>query len=139
MKAYIVGGGTGGTEEYSGVYHLVTADGVCWATQWCSSFAWARKDLYEDREGLKDDWKKKYGEVEVLRMGEDNMTFDQLLANELNYVPAPEGKMADGQYYSILTVKDGQVINKTLAKPLRALSDLLVDAIAEDAKKSRQK
>jgi len=130
MKAYIVGGGMDGTEDYNGVYHLVTEDGVCWATQWCSSFDWARKDLYEDRAGLREDWKKEYGDVQVYRLGEDGMTFEKLLAKEMYYTPGKKGELKDGKYYSIITVKNGHW-TKSEPKPLQELGHVLVDALIE--------
>lgn len=133
MKAYIVGGGIDGTEEYNGVYHLVTGDGVCWATQWCSSFEWAMKDLYEDRARLREDWAKKYGEVEVLRLGEDAMTFERLLAREENYTPLQKGQLPDGTYYSIIKVKNGKW-EKSDPKPIERLCDLVAKTIKDAAK-----
>lgn len=134
MKAYIVGGGIDGTEEYNGVYHLVTADGAAWATQWCSSFDQARKDLYEDRAGLREDWAKRYGDVEVLRLGEDTMTFEHLANRQDHYTPAPKGGLADGVYYSIITVKKGQV-TKTEPKPVQELAASLVETMIKKQKK----
>ena len=133
MKAYIVGGGMSGTEEYNGVYHLVTEDGVCWATQWCSSFDWAMKDLYEDRKGLQEDWKKEYGDVKVLRLGEDGMTFEKLLAKEMYHKPAEKGVIKDGIYYSIVTVKNGHW-TKSEPKPIQELGHVLVDALIKENK-----
>ena len=130
MKAYIVGGGLDGTEEYNGVYHLVTADGVCWATQWCSSFDWARKDLYEDRAGLREDWEKKYGQVQVMRLGEDAMTFERLLMKEENYTPLQKGQLSDGVYYSIIKVKNGKW-DKSEPQPIDKLGDLVVKVLKE--------
>ena len=130
MKAYIVGGGTSGTEEYNGVYHLVTEDGVCWATQWCSSFAQARKDLYEDRSGLRADWEKKYGDVEVLRLGDDRTTFQDLLFREAGYTPQRKGELADGVYYSIITVKHGQW-HKSEPRPVQELAAAVVETLVK--------
>lgn len=131
MKAYLVGGGTSGTEEYDGVYHLVTADGFCWATQWCSSFEEAMKELYEDRAKLRENWKEKYGSVEVLRLGDDLMTFERLAAREENYTPLQKGQLADGVYFNILTVKNGQW-HKSEPRPIHALANLLVDAAIKE-------
>jgi len=131
MKAYIVGGGISGTEEYNGVYHLVTEDGVCWATQWCSSFEWAMKDLYEDRAGLQADLKKEYGGVEVLRLGQDSTTFEKLLAKELYHDPSKKGELKDGVYYSIVTVKNGHW-TKSEPKPIQELGHILVDTIIKE-------
>lgn len=134
MKAYIVGGGFSGTEEVNGVYHLVTADGVTWATQWCADFASARKELYEERSGLRADWKAKYGEVEVLRLGEDGMTFEQLASNQEHYVPSVKGKLADGVYYSIITVKNGEW-KKTEPKPIQELAASVVETMIKKQQK----
>lgn len=134
MRAYIVGGGIDGTEEYNGVYHLVTEDGVCWATQWCSSFERARKDLYEDRAGLKEDWKENYpGEVEVVCLGQDGMTFQRLLEREQTYNPTRKGELPDGVYYSIITVKNGHW-DKSQPKPVRDIGHIVVEALLENEK-----
>lgn len=130
MKAYIVGGGVDGTEEKEGMYHLVTEDGATWASQWCSDFERARKDLYEDRAGLQQDWKEKYGEVTVLRLGQDATTFEKLVAKQLYNTPGPQDKLADGLYYSILTVKKGHV-TKSEPAPIQELGHILVDALRE--------
>ena len=130
MKAYIVGGGMDGTKQVKGVYHLVTADGVCWATQWCSSFDWAMKDLYEDRAGLQADWAEKYGSVEVIRLGEDDMTFGDLLAMEQGYPMQDRDVLPDGVYYSVTTIKGGKRHNSALHS-IDSLNDLLIAALAE--------
>ncbi len=133
MRAYIVGGGFDGTEEYNGVYHLVTADGVTWATQWCSSFAWAMKDLYEDRSGLREDWAEKYGEVEVLRLGQDAMTLERLAAREENRVPAQKNQLPDGTYYCIIEVKDGKW-DKSEPQPIEKMADLMIQTMKDSVK-----
>lgn len=132
MRAYIVGGGLDGTEEYNGVYHLVTEDGKCWATQWCPSFERARKDLYEDRAGLREDWRVNYAsEVEVFRLGEDGMTFQRLVEREQYYTPSAKGQLPDGVYYSIITVKNGHW-DKSEPKPLRDIGHIVVEALIDN-------
>ena len=129
MRAYIVGGGIDGTQEVNGVYHLVTEDGKCWATQWCKSFADAYKELYEERAGLKEDWKNNYvSEVEVYRLGEDAMTFERLAERQVNYVPSRKGELPDGVYYSIITVKNGHW-DKAEPKPIGEIGRAVVDAL----------
>lgn len=135
MKAYIVGGGMDGTDNYNGVYHLVTADGICWATQWCSSFEWAHKDLYEDRAGLQADWAKKYGNVKVMRLGEDDMTFEKLVEREQTYNPMKESKLEDGIYFRVVYVKDGQK-HKMPLKPMNELSNAICAAVVDAIAKS---
>ncbi|MGN0968866.1 MAG: hypothetical protein ACI4O3_06300 [Oscillospiraceae bacterium] len=134
MKAYIVGGGPDGTEEYDGVYHLVTADGNCWATQWCSSFEQAQKELYDDRPRMREDLERKHGDVEIVRLGTDAMTFSRLLEREGTYMPAPKGLLADGLYYNIITVKDGEW-TKSEPRPIQELGHILVKALAENEQK----
>lgn len=133
MKAYIVGGGMDGTEEAAGVYHLVTADGITWATQWCDSFAAAMKELYTDREGLKEDWAAKYGQVDVMRLGQDSMTFERLAKKQDHAVFANQTELADGVYYKIITVKDGKV-TKSDARSVDKLGDLLVKAVKDSVR-----
>lgn len=129
MRAYIVGGGIDGTEEVNGVYHLVTEDGVCWATQWCKNFDDARKELYEDRVGLKEDWRAKYvSEVEVFRLGDDAMTFERLAERQMGYTPTRKGQLPDGVYYCIVTVKNGHW-EKSDPKPVRDIGHLVVEAM----------
>lgn len=130
MKAYIVGGGMDGTEEVAGVYHLVTADGITWATQWCADFEAAMKELYTEREGLKEDWAEKYGEVDVMRLGQDSMTFERLAKKQDHAVYTQHTELADGVYYKLITVKDGKVI-KSEARSIEKLGDLLVKAVKD--------
>ena len=134
MRAYIVGGGMDGTEEVQGVYHLVTADGVTWATQWCESFEDAMKELYVEREGLKEDWAEKYDHVEVVRLGCDAMTLERLAMKQDHAVYAKQSGLADGVYFSIIKVKNG-VWEKTDPKPIDALAGLVANTIAEKFKK----
>ncbi|MGM9606946.1 MAG: hypothetical protein ACI3XJ_05520 [Oscillospiraceae bacterium] len=133
MKAYIVGGGADGTEEYEGVYHLVTSDGNCWASQWCTSFEDAKKSLYDDRPQMRADLERKHGDVVVLRLGSDAMTFSRLLEREGSYVPAPKGLLADGLYYNLITVKDGEW-TKSEPRPIQELGTFLVEALVKKSK-----
>ncbi len=132
MHAYIVGGGLEGLDEYEGMYHLVTADGNCWASQWCTSFEEAKKALYDDRPQMREDLERKHGEVEVVRLGTDAMTFDRLLEREGTYMPAPKGLLADGLYYNLITVKDGEW-TKSEPRPIRELGSFLVKALEDKA------
>ena len=127
ITAYIVGGGSDGTEEYSGVYHLVTADGCTWASYWCESFEQAQKELYDNRDAMKKDMLAKFGSVSVARLGTDEMTFDRLLERSMSFVPN-QGKFPDGTYYSIITIKDGQW-SKTEPRPIRDLGHAVVETL----------
>lgn len=132
MKAYIVGGGESGTEEYEGMYHLVTSDGNCWASQWCTDFEDAKKALYDDRPQMRADLERKHGDVVVVRLGSDAMTFSRLLEREGTYMPAPKGLLADGLYYNLITVKDGEW-TKSEPRPVQELGSVLVKALMEKA------
>ena len=133
MKAYIVGGGPSGTDEYEGMYHLVTSDGNCWASEWCSSFEDAKKALYDDRPQMREDLERKHGDVVVVRLGTDAMTFSRLLEREGSYVPAPKGLLADGLYYNLITVKDGEW-TKSEPRPIQELGTFLVEALVKKSK-----
>ena len=128
MKAYLVGGGMDGKEEYEGYYYLVTADGISWRSRWCSGFEQARRELYEQHEQLRRDLEEKYGNIKLVRLGEDAMTFDRLLFKEEAYAPVPKKQMADGLYYNLITIKNGQW-HKGEPKPIEHLASALIKAI----------
>ena len=86
MKLYIVsndgnikGDGTGNID---GVYTLISEEGEYLYDHWCSSKSYAKGDLIERRPERIEECKKKFGEYEVLYLGEDDMTLAKLV--ELN-------------------------------------------------------
>lgn len=74
-KFYIIGPKDGG----DGIYSLVTEDGEGLASHMCSNRAYALGDLERDRPERRKEWKKKFGEYEVLYLGEDEMTKEELV------------------------------------------------------------
>lgn len=82
MKAYIVSESEHGTENIDGVYYLITEEGECLASHWCSNSAYALSDLYERRPERIAEFANRFGEFEVNYLGCDDMTMGKLI--ELN-------------------------------------------------------
>ena len=83
MKLYVCSNSDYGTENIDGIYYLITEEGECLASHWCSNKWYAKGDLYERRSERIDSYNARFGECECLYLGEDDMTFSRLL--ELNY------------------------------------------------------
>lgn len=79
MKAYIVSGSPGGTDDINGIYTLVTETGIALANHLCSDKSYAKGDLYADRPERIAEYTERFGELEVLFLGEDDMTNEELL------------------------------------------------------------
>lgn len=88
MKAYIVNDSFNGQEDIDGVYYLITDDGRCWYSHLCSHKGHAFGDLYGNRPERKEELSSVYNEVEVLYLGEDDMTIDTLLAKNYEWYKA---------------------------------------------------
>ena len=80
MKLYIVG--PGDNEDGNGLYGLVSEEGEGLASHLCSNRGFARGDLEGRRPERQKEWKEKFGEYEVLNLGDDDMTRERLV--ELN-------------------------------------------------------
>ena len=78
-KLYIVSNSEDGKQNIDGVYYLFAEDGECLYSHWCSSKSYAKGDLIEQRPKRIEECKKEYGEYEVLFLGEDEMTLEQLM------------------------------------------------------------
>ena len=78
MKLYIVTPENG----EDGVYSLLTEKGEGLASHFCSNLTFAKSDLESRRPERQKEWKEKYGDYEVLVLGDDEMTRDKLV--ELN-------------------------------------------------------
>jgi hypothetical protein len=72
-KLYIIGHG-------EGVYHLIADDGEHLASHFCSSSGYALGDLERNRPERQKEWKKRFGEYEVLYLGQDDMTLEKIKA-----------------------------------------------------------
>ena len=72
MKMYIVG-------EGEGVYFLITEEGEGLANHFCSNASFARHNLEGGRPERQKEWKKEFGDYEVLYIGDDEMTKDELI------------------------------------------------------------
>jgi len=85
MKAYIVSGAEDGVSNIDGIYTLVTADGIGWYSHWCSHKGFARGDLLEHRPERIKQLNDKYGEIELLYLGEDDMTLKKIVKLNKQY------------------------------------------------------
>lgn len=74
-KLYIVGPESNG----EGLYTLVEDTGRGIASHFCSHAGYARGDLHDRRDERKEKWKKEFGEYEILMIGDDELTRDELL------------------------------------------------------------
>ena len=82
MKLYIVTGAKNGTDSIDGIYYLFTEEGEVLASHWCSSKGYCKSDLYSGRPERIEEYNNRFGEVEVLFLGDDEMTVEKIL--ELN-------------------------------------------------------
>lgn len=76
MRLYIVDNGKVMDDT---LYALVAETGEALAGHLCSSKSFAKGDLYENRPERKEEYKKRFGNVEVLFLGDDEMTEDELM------------------------------------------------------------
>ena len=74
MKLYIVGPENG----EGGVYTLISEKGEGLASHLCSHKGYAKSDLEARRPERQKEWKKKFGDYEVLSLGEDDMTMEKI-------------------------------------------------------------
>ena len=83
MKLYVCSNSDYGTENIDGIYYLITEEGECLASHFCSNKWFAKSDLYEGRPERIKEFTERFGECECLYLGEDDMTFSRLF--ELNF------------------------------------------------------
>lgn len=83
MKLYVCSNSENGMESIDGIYYLITEEGECLASHFCSNKGWAIGDLYENRPERIKEFTERFGECECLYLGEDDMTFGRLI--ELNH------------------------------------------------------
>ena len=93
MKLYVMSGAANGTDSIDGIYHLIAETGEYLASHWCSSKYFAKGDLYERRPERIEEFTKRFGEIELLYLGEDDMTVDKLI--NLNKKWAIENGLCD--------------------------------------------
>jgi len=93
MKLYIVSGAENGIDSVDGSYYLITEEGECLASHWCSNKCYAEGDLYSQRKERIEEYNERFGEVKVLYLGEDDMTVERIL--ELNKLHAIKNGYAE--------------------------------------------
>lgn len=79
MKLYVVSGAVNGIDSIDGMYYLIAETGEGLASHFCSCKYFAKGDLYERRPERIEEFTKRFGNIEVLYLGEDNMTVDKLI------------------------------------------------------------
>lgn len=79
MKLYVMSGAANGIDDIDGMYYLMTETGECLATHFCSNKYFAKGDLYERRPERIKEFTERFGDIELLYLGEDNMTVDKLM------------------------------------------------------------
>lgn len=92
MKLYIVSPGESGMERGEGTYCLVAENGETLYSHYCSNIIFAKGDLIEDRPERIIECKKKYGKYEVLFLGDDSMTNEELYKRHLEFNKREEDK-----------------------------------------------
>ncbi len=91
MKAYIVSNSKDGMENIDGIYYLITEEGECLASHWCSNRWYAEGDLYSRRPERIEEFTNRFGEFSVDYLGCDTMTMGELI--ELNLKLAEENSV----------------------------------------------
>lgn len=61
---------------------MISEEGECLASHLCSSRYFAKGDLYSNRKERIEKYNERFGKVECLYLGEDDMTMERIL--ELN-------------------------------------------------------
>lgn len=82
MKLYIVSNTESGKDNIDGIYFLISEEGEVLYDHWCSNKYFAKGDLIEQRRERIKECKEKFGEYQVLYLGEDEITREKL--TELN-------------------------------------------------------
>lgn len=91
MKLYVCSNSENMTDNIDGIYYLITEEGECLATHWCSSKWFAKGDLYEERPERIEEFTKRFGKCECLYLGENDMTAKEILElNKKYYEEHPE-------------------------------------------------
>lgn len=89
MKLYILANNKDlaptGTEDIDGIYSLISEEGEHLYDHWCSCRGYAKGDLVLHRPNRIKDLKDKYGDYQVLHLGEDDMTLERLKELYDNY------------------------------------------------------
>lgn len=76
MHTFYIDGPEDGGE---GLYVLVADTGERLASHLCSDRSWARNDLVNRRTALQQAWREQFGEYQVVYVGDDTMTRDELV------------------------------------------------------------
>ena len=78
-KLYILGTEKNGMGSGEGIYNLIADDCEFMSSHFCSHAGYAEGDLWRNRENRIEEWKKRFGEFEVVWLVNDEMTLETLL------------------------------------------------------------
>lgn len=95
MKLYVCSNSETMTESIDGTYYLITEEGECLATHWCSSKWFAKGDLYERRPERIEKYTERFGECECIYLGDDDMTKEKILELNKKYYEEHPEKLGD--------------------------------------------
>lgn len=94
MKLYITGRPDGG----EGVYHILTEHGEHLASHFCSNVGFARGDLEANRPERQKEWRERFGEYEVVVLGEDDMTQEEMLKRNYAWAEAEDKRNKEEEH-----------------------------------------
>ena len=87
MKLYIVGP----DDDGDGPYYLVSEEGECLASHYCSNIFYAQGDLEGNRPERQKDWHERFGEYGVLYIkNQKEITENELLARNKKWMKEHE-------------------------------------------------
>ena len=89
-KFYILGTGKDGVGRGEGLYTLIAEDGEFLANHLCSNAGYADSDLWKHRPERQKEWKEKFGEFEVIWLGDDEMKLETLIERNKEWAKKDE-------------------------------------------------
>jgi hypothetical protein len=93
MKLYV----DGPDDRGEGIYHLVAETGEHLASHYCSHAGFARFDVHDRRADLIKEWRLRFGEYQVIIIGEDDMTPEELQHRNYAYEQAAATSSGEGE------------------------------------------
>jgi hypothetical protein len=76
----------GPNDRGEGIYDLITEEGQHLASHYCSTASYSLGDLESRRPERQKEWKAKFGDYQIVYLGDDAMTREELVTrNNLYY------------------------------------------------------
>lgn len=83
---------SGPNDNGEGVYSLVSEEGECLASHFCSNSTFAKGDLADRRPERLAAWRERFGEFEIVELANSGITKAELVAR--NHAPYEASKVA---------------------------------------------